>query len=322
MYDTSLGLDVESTLAKIEGTAALVIKRIIKTGLPPKPLSKEYFRFLFFVISLWGRTPAAGRELTARTTQAARAYIKGDPEAPDELKESIDKVVVKPREPITASLALAIKDVRYFLDLGLSIIRNESEAEFITSDAPVVLFNQWCQEATERGAIGFIQSGLQVFLPLSPHCLFLLCDRSIYKIGKRNQSPVVVTKEEDIEQINALQLITAEENLYYSSPNKTEKRIEQLPLKKRRRRAEKIVTKYSIDNSRKSTLICTFEKPFDIKLNTSFIKIMRRKRKIPLGDRLSSFREGPKELYYAQEGSDEDLINLVSKTREWHVIDE
>ena len=192
MYD--FDKDLENSFATLEGPASVVIKGVIENGLLPKPRSRDLFRLLVFAVSLWSRTPAAGREISTIATQTARAIFKNQPGIPDHVKENVDKVEFKPKQPIGVSIGLATQNIPYLLDLGCLIIKNESEIEFITSDAPVVFFNQWCQDVTERGTKGFIQSGLQIFLPISPRFLVLFYDRSVYKVGKRSENPVVVNK--------------------------------------------------------------------------------------------------------------------------------
>jgi len=271
---------------------------------------------------LWSRTPAAGRELNELATQTGRAFLKSHPKIPDELKKHLDQVRVNLNEPIGASLGLAAKNLPYLLDLELVVIKNESETEFVTSDAPVVLFNQWCQDVTGRGTTGFLQSGLQIILPLSPRFLVLLYDRSVYKIGTRKENAVVVKREDDVTQINTLQLLTAEENLYYSGAPEMKNQIADFPIDKRRTRAEALVTRRGIGVSDNSILIHTVSRPPCIQLDLSLIKVVRRKRKIPLKERVFHRREAAVALYNYLEGPRKTKYMDPPVQGPWKVIEE
>jgi len=309
-------------LAKIEGTAATIINRILDNDITINSPSHDSVSLLTFIISLWSRTPAAARELNELATQTGRALLKSHPKIPEELKKQIDHVRINLTEPIGASLGLAAKNIRYLLDLELVVIKNESETEFITSDAPVIFFNQWCQDVTGRGTIGFLQSGLQIILPLSPRFLVLLYDRSVYKVGTRKENLVVVKREDDVTQINTLQLLTAEENLFYSGAPDTKNQITKLPIAKRRTRADALVTRRAIGVSDDSVLIHSAAKPPSIKLDVSFIKVVRRKRRIPLNERIFNHRDAAEALYEYLEGPRKTRYKKPPVQGPWKIIDE
>jgi hypothetical protein len=87
--------------------------------------------------------------------------------------------------------------------------------EFVTSDSPVNLLNQFCVGAHPlRSYAGFGQTGVQVILPLSSNLCLFLFDPGIYKVGNRRDR-LVSLKHEDVDILNSLQFQSAEKCVYF-----------------------------------------------------------------------------------------------------------
>ena len=64
---------------------------------------------------------------------------------------------------------------------------------------------------------GLASKGLQIFFPLSPKVLLAFFDRSVYAFSPRNAIIAQVPTWEDMNQLNALQVAAALENVYFTS---------------------------------------------------------------------------------------------------------
>ena len=106
--------------------------------------------------------------MDAVATQVARAMLKSPGVVPDEMRGEIDSLRVEYKSPVTNAIKPVASTPHMLFDLALKVLVNRSGTEFITSDAPVVLFNQWCQDIRGMGTTGLACHGLQIFLPLSP----------------------------------------------------------------------------------------------------------------------------------------------------------
>ena len=95
--------------------------------------------------------------------------------------------------------------------LKAQVVSTESPA-FILSDKPVVLYNQYCEQVEHYAGLGFNCSGVQLFMPLSPKDYLLLYDGQVYDYVKSRQ----VTRA-DVENLNMLQIVQSESNVYFSS---------------------------------------------------------------------------------------------------------
>lgn len=101
------------------------------------------------------------------------------------------------------------------LSLDCKLLRAADQVYFITSDNPVVITNQFCAgHDTIRSYAGFSQTGFQLLLPISPKLCLFFYDPKVYKVGNRKDQLVRIAKE-DVEIVNALQIQSAAERLYF-----------------------------------------------------------------------------------------------------------
>jgi hypothetical protein len=166
------------------------------------------------------------------------------------------------------------------MDLTWALLCNETDAEFVTSDAPVVLYNQWCQGARRQGNTGMAASGLQVFLPLSPRFCLLLFDDDIYNVGERD-GVVAVDSRRDAIGVNGLQLLAAESNLYYSGSGVPPTHsIDLLPFGWRPAVMNRVHVVRAVDAEARSQLVHLYQEPQDVGLDQSFMRVRRRQKGI------------------------------------------
>ncbi len=201
----------EQNISKIEHESAKVIEQIIRTGVLPRQLSKEHHKLMVFVLLQKTRTPAAGREVEESMQKSLEFEVRGNPPPPD-LDPNNLKInwVNSMLFNIEANLPLAPA----LMDLSMKLLVNESGVEFITSDSPVAVVNQWCMGDPKDGSTALACAGIEIFLPISPRFTIFFYDKSIYNVGRQGSEAVVVKSPVDVRSINGLQLLTADTNLY------------------------------------------------------------------------------------------------------------
>jgi Protein of unknown function (DUF4238) len=127
------------------------------------------------------------------------------------------------------------------LDLDLRLIVTPKGRRFVTSDHPVVISNQAFFDLVPNSFIsGIAMKGIQFFLPLSPELLILAFDKDIYRVGKPGRRVYHLERGEDCDLINALQIMNAEQNVYFYG-EEDEQLVRQLLVRfsKERESAEK-----------------------------------------------------------------------------------
>ena len=146
-------------------------------------------------------------------------------------------------------------------DLRLTLLVPPSGAHFITSDHPVILLNQaFVNILRDQSAGGLAMRGVQLFLPLSPDLLLLAFDPVCYRVGQPNRRLVHITRKEDVDLINALQILNANQCLYFRD-EEDEPLFRNLLFKFQNKRPDpqKLVEKHEItEDGQKGSLIACY----------------------------------------------------------------
>lgn len=212
--------ELEEALAALEASVAPTIRGILASHALPNKDTPEYTGLVSFVCMQMSRSPQAGEEVTRMMTLMTRAMLRdsADP-PPEELRVVHDN-------PVVFAMGIASRMAVFLHDLKPILIRNDSSVGFITSDCPAVKFNQWAQRVTSQGVLGLASRGLQIFLPLSRALMLTWQDEAIYSTVKR----VRLLNAHSVQGLNALQLTTAVDNLYFDGCPETLASLHRLPF--------------------------------------------------------------------------------------------
>ena len=102
--------------------------------------------------------------------------------------------------------------------LACKLLKPPEGAFFVTSDNPVMLLNQYCSAVERfRNHAGFGKAGFQVLLPISPRLWVFFYDAKVYRVGLRRHRLVSISAD-DVEIVNALQIQSAEEFVFFHEP--------------------------------------------------------------------------------------------------------
>ena len=283
---------LEQTLATLEGAAATAIRSIVNAEQAPAPPSTEWQDAIGFMALQKVRTVRAIQSVETLTD-----FMLGHAPEPGDAVTGLDREQLKAGLP--HPLALMFGYVREIIghaaDLTMHLLVNETDEEFVTSDDPVVMHNQYCEGIGYRGVLGWDCSGLQVFLPLSPRLLLILFDPAVYKVEgtKKGLRTTAIRETCHVRRLNELQVLNAHENIYYSAPPTaaferfceavTDRRLtgrtsmmESVPLE----RADGTSTQ----------VLHSFEPLLPVRLDLPHIDIRRRARKVPLDARGGLYR--------------------------------
>jgi hypothetical protein len=129
--------------------------------------------------------------------------------------EQLDNIKITQKDSAQFALAIAAPHYPLLIDLEWKLLRATGTHEFITSDNPVVYYNQFFCFRKFGSNTGIASKGLQIFFPVSPKHLLVLYDGKVYGIGSRKCEVVDITDARDVEQLNRLQIVSALENVYF-----------------------------------------------------------------------------------------------------------
>ena len=202
-------------------------------------------------------------------------------------------IVLDHLELIAFVLSMIPESMEYISDLKHHLVVSHDEA-FITSDSPVYIYNQYCEGIRDRGITGLTSRGLQMFVPLSPHLILILYDGWAYKVRSltdRRACRSFAKRRSDIDQLNLVQMLSAERNVYFAGWEQRKDIESLLPAFQRVKLEDpQSARAFQENNDLKGSLFVTFERMVDMSLNLSFLAIRNNVNEIPLQRRADLYR--------------------------------
>ncbi len=207
--------EIENALAKMENTVSKMFNYWTEEKLLyPPPVGTNGFKLLKrFVLYQTYRTPKSGSYIMESLNQGLKTFVK---DFEPELWESIKDSTLAHKNPVLMGLLYSIeyKNLLDFLDCKFLV--NLSVLPFITSDAPVILYNQLMEKAGNYiGATGLVAKGLQIFYPIHPRLMICLYDSNVYDFGNGCTNCFSTQSVNEIHQLNGLQLINSNSQLFF-----------------------------------------------------------------------------------------------------------
>lgn len=101
-------------------------------------------------------------------------------------------------------------------DLGIYILNNETDKDFIFSDNPVVFYNLAFEDVKTNSMVALQSPGLMIFYPISKKKCILLLDEENYSGDLIKNYYYNITKETDINIINKVQIHNCTNAIYFS----------------------------------------------------------------------------------------------------------
>ena len=280
---------VEDFLMDLENKMAPVLKTVVSSDLLPPVGSLAHDRLMTFAAMQMMRTPKQASLLNRLVDKGVKqAYSR----SASDYGVDIEHLRFGWKDPVLVMLDMLPTVSRCFADLSAHLVV-AAGAAFITSDNPVFKYNQYCETVQHEGVTGALQKGLQVFVPLSPRHQLVLYDGSTYRVSVGRSSRSSRAKQSDIDQFNKIQIVAAEENVYFSDWQQMED-VDRLEQRTKQFRIEDpmVAVEFGADEDPSSSLIHEFERMENISLNLTFLRVKEGAAKIPVADRAEYTREG------------------------------
>lgn len=266
-------LKVENALSLVEGHTSQILKLIdMNRTLPPYD-SEEYLTLLVFMLMQYGRTAYAADALDETCNKIMKYFL-----GPKAKAEGIDlsKFNFGIKNSAQYSLGIVTQFYPLMLDLGCKLILNETNTDFVTSDNPVVLYNQLLSFKKYGSNTGLSAKGLQVFFPISSNLLLVFYDRNAYSLNSMSKPYVKITSPRDVYELNTLQMTTAYENVYFENPNfSIEALVRKASQFRRPQKSYLNIFSGRETESRRSELMATSRVDVRTNLKLSFIRLTK-----------------------------------------------
>jgi Protein of unknown function (DUF4238) len=280
--------EIENKLAHLESLCSAVINRIVSASRMPTDSVDAMARLYCFTAIQLLRTIGEAERLTEGYSKVnSRLHdkypgLKIDPSFGDDNGKILTTMVLQEWGEVAD----------YISDLKIRLIINKTGTKFITSDDPVIKYNQYCEGIKGISNVGCLTQGLEIFMPISPTHMIMLYDSAVYSVEGKDD-PVIVTKDtSDVERLNLLQAIRAEKIILFSSWNDLHHVIETLKrAKKYRKPVRAEVQEFRGEETPNKSLMIIHTSNLNVGLKLSFISIKRRSRRLNDHDRIMLFRD-------------------------------
>lgn len=272
---------IEDELANIENILAQQLQKITSKEEIPKKLTKEHIHLLSFLCITDLRNPVRINIFKNGFLEIGKQLIELDPNI--DLKKFIPEL--SHDDAVKMSMSNISEVVEEILDLDFKILKNTTKQPFLTSDFPIVKYNQFLESRNwPLSKSGYGLSGLQIFIPLNPEIMLLFYDSEIYKVGDKKQKIVLINDLLDIENLNILQFVNCFESIFFNEKT-SEEYIQKLNIKAKKYKRANESTAHSsylidkgIDNINevkkgKKNLIIVGSIDVETKLKISQIKV-------------------------------------------------
>lgn len=204
--------EMEEGLSRLEGEMASVINEIKRTGALPPHSSKAHRMILYFSVTTEVRNPKYAQGLEKQVESAGELF-KQHVDFPEKYRTSEFKLGVK--DPAIFAFTNFRKHIILLSDLYAKLLTNKTSTPFITSDYPIIQYNQFLEQKTkEKSITGMAVKGLQIFIPISDRLMIMLYDSQVYYVGSRRRKTVEINSREEIDMLNALQVLNCSANVY------------------------------------------------------------------------------------------------------------
>ena len=280
--------DVEEALAGMESMASGLIRTVLDTAQLPDTTSQEHTSLLAFVLLSCFRTKHSVDASSDVFDGHVKAMLAGHPAAGD---GSLERVIFEYKDPAVSRLVFGSKSLHYAYDLKVKLLRNMTATGFVTSDNPVVLYNQFLESRARLGNItGLAAKGLQVFFPISPDFMLIYFDEAVYQVGGKEDRVVDINDDSDVLQLNTLQAANADQVFYFGKSVSTDEAVRVASRAREHRRDAKMkVEDWSVgpeDGCEPENVVLSYRTDVRSGLALSFVKLRPAASTYEPGDRL------------------------------------
>lgn len=282
--------EIENLLANLESSLAPVLREIRSKGALPPVTSDKHSHLLTFGAMQILRTPKHAERLNRMFDKALKQVYS---RAANQLGMDLEATRIGYDDPVLIALRNLPQMQDALTDLNAHLIVSSRNA-FLTSDNPAFKYNQFCEEIQYTGVTGAIQGGLQIFIPLSPRHLLVLYDASTYRAVAGRYTRSSGARQSDIDQLNKMQLMSADENVYFADWHQLQDITRLLPqIESLRIQDSTVVQEYGQDDDPNSSLIHQYDRTENMSLHLSFLSLRGEARRVPIEERPQHYRNLP-----------------------------
>ncbi len=208
-------LQTENALSLVEGQMSRILNAVQSNCVLPSRRSEDRITFLLHVLMQHTRTAYAIDAYDEQIDKFMKYLMAPKMKEMNLSPEQISSIKITQKDSARLVLGMATPYYPLLIDLEWKILRATGTHEFITSDNPVVYYNQFFSFRKLGSNTGLASKGLLIFFPVGPKHLVVLYDGKVYGVGSKKCDVVDISEVRDIKQLNRLQFVSALENVYF-----------------------------------------------------------------------------------------------------------
>lgn len=280
---------LEKDLCDFEDKLAPIFAATIENRSLPDAADERILKMLEFFVVQRSRTVVAA-EAHAAASNFFLNLLHGHV---DDQNEFIRGLKFDAQYPAILPIQSARQKAREIRGYRVCLLVNETDEKFITSDNPVIPYNQYCEGIYDHGVLGWECSGFQAILPISPEISLVAFDPDTYVSSCDISEPVKVTKS-DVRKLNELQILNAHSLIYFRSENSA-RTVHHLVDQIRSRRPTFRINFSTLVpvNGSGNEIIHYYEPMLRFELKLSFLSVRKRASAIPKDARANLIRGRP-----------------------------
>src|SRR5579862_1401374 len=202
--------ELENVLGEVESVAAHILRRLSAGEVFPQR-SVDHVNLVIFLLLQFARTTYLADSFDEVLDRFAKHILSQRSDIPQDVLAGVKIVHTEPAREALRSTMISYPLV---LDLEWKLLKIVGDDEFITSDNPVVLYNQLMTFRNFGSSTGLACKGLQIFFPIDPKTQVVFYDAKVYGVGNKKDYVLSGLSRDDIHQLNILQMVSAHENIY------------------------------------------------------------------------------------------------------------
>ena len=217
-------LVIEKMFGKLEGEWNKTFKIIANDeDVPDKKIGDVLYQIISFIAFQYSRTlkifesqKSLGDFLKDYTYKNSASY--------DSAEQLLNRYLPKGYNVMEAPVNQGFVIIETLKELNLLLLENKSEFDFVTSDNPVALYNDFLVKRGYKSNYALGSMGICVLLPLTPKVCICLFDSKVY--FPTNNDMVYSVSEENVKELNKLFCRNDYELIFFTKSHSQEYAIE------------------------------------------------------------------------------------------------
>jgi hypothetical protein len=210
--------EIEDWFTKQENRWSTIVRKII-TEVEISLSDKDYMLFLLFVFLSDTRAAQFEDEDKVVTDAIVKsaAYLYKQNRGTEITQSKIEELIAPNTPAVAYTFSSAAKAVSLLKTFRPLLIVNQTGRQFITSDCPVVKYNQFLASKNYTEPYGYGHAGFQCFLPLNKMVCFALIDETKYRYRQENNGIIEVSAPDVIIEFNRLFARNAYHHIFFEN---------------------------------------------------------------------------------------------------------